>query len=72
MKTRCRKCNTMFDVNGELGHNTCPECTDKENLRVSKVEEIIKLNPGISIMKVAEETGLSVIKVREYVRKLNA
>lgn len=72
MKTRCRKCNDMFDSNGVLGANLCQECAEKENSKIANIQELIKLNPGICVNELSELTGLSKIKVMEYVRKINA
>ncbi len=72
MKTRCRKCNKMFENNGVLGLNRCPECIANspylgEN-RDQLVRDLVKNNPNISATEVAGLTGLSRSEIVEYVR----
>ncbi len=71
MKTRCRKCNKMFNNNGVLGLNKCPACSNpyrSDPDKVKLVRDLVKDNPNISALEVSEITGLSRGEIVEYIK----
>ncbi len=71
MKTRCRKCNKIFNNKGVLGLNKCPECSNPYQTggdKVQLVRDLVKDNPNISASEVSALTGLSRSEIVEYIK----
>ncbi len=73
MKTRCRKCNKIFDNKGVLGLNKCPECIAQNPYlegvnKAQMVRNLVKDNPNISAGEVSGLTGLSTGEIVNYIK----
>ncbi len=70
MKTRCRKCNIIFENNGILGLNKCPDCLSpyEGQNKAQIVRDLVKDNPGISASEVSSMTGISTREIIDYLR----
>ncbi len=71
MVTRCRKCQRMFENNGVLGLNKCPDCASpfEGPNKAQAVRDLVKDNPGISASYVSSITGLPTTEIIKYIRE---
>ncbi len=70
MKTRCRKCQKMFENFGVLGLNKCPDCISPYEgpNKAQAVRDLVKENPGISASYVSSIMGLPTVEIIKYIR----
>ncbi len=65
---KCRRCSTIFTVQGGLGQ-LCPTCIKAEETTYLKVRAFVKDNPGVSVQEVSEILSVSRTKIMNYIKE---
>lgn len=63
----CRNCKRLFNYLG--GTPICPECEKELEEKFHIVKEYVRSNPKVAIATVAEENGVSVKQIKQWVRE---
>lgn len=64
----CRSCGRLFNYMGG-GPNVCPDCVKELENKFHEVKEYIRSNPKAAIGVVAEENGVTVKQIKQWVRE---
>lgn len=62
----CRKCDRMY---GYDGIDLCPKCRNDDSAELKLVKDYLYDNPGATIKKVSEETGVEHSKILKFLRE---
>lgn len=63
----CIRCGKMFRPVG--GRRICPDCVKADLEEFHSVRDYLKENPRANILEVNEATGVSIKKLRDYIRE---
>lgn len=63
----CVRCGKLFGAAGD--HVLCPDCIKEEHAEFETVRQYLKEHPRAPLLEVSQATGVSVPKLREYVRQ---
>lgn len=63
----CPICGKLFEKHGF--YEVCSNCFQKNQNDFSKVRDFLYTNPNKNIMEVAVATGVSIEKIREFIRQ---
>lgn len=63
----CIRCGKMFRSVG--GRRLCPDCVKAEMEEFHAVKEYLREHPHANILDVSQATGVSVKKLRDYIRE---
>ncbi len=63
----CARCKKMFN---KIGSNKlCPECVEKGEEEYENVRNFLKENPGTQLADVEENTGVSVSRIKKWIKE---
>ena len=60
----CKRCGKLHYGTGRV----CPECLKKEEEKFDIVKKYLKENPASSLIKVSDETGVTVPEIERFLR----
>jgi len=63
----CVRCGALFGSHG--GQRLCPACVKQEQADFEAVRDYLKSRPGAPLLEVSDATGVSVARIREWVRE---
>lgn len=63
----CVRCGKLFGSSG--GQRLCPTCVKQEQEDYEAVRAYLKKRPGAPLLEVSDATGVSVARIREWVRE---
>lgn len=63
----CARCGKLFGSAG--GQRLCPTCVKQEQEEYEAVRAYLKKRPGAPLLEVSDATGVSVGRIREWVRE---
>lgn len=63
----CARCGTLFASPG--GQELCARCVREDQEDFEKVRKYLKENPRAALLEVSQATGVSVPRIKEYIRQ---
>jgi hypothetical protein len=63
----CPRCGNMFCYSG-IGPHLCTKCKELDEEEFNAVKDYVYSNPNATIMEVSKETGVRVIRIKNYLR----
>lgn len=63
----CKNCGRLFNYLN--GPSICPACRDELENQFVQVKEYVRENPGATIQMVADDNGVTVQQIRQWVRE---
>ncbi len=63
----CKNCGRLFNYLN--GPSICPACKDELENQFVQVKEYVRENPGATIQMVADDNGVTVQQIRQWVRE---
>ncbi len=63
----CKECGKVFTYTG--GSTLCEECRKKDNQEFGRIKDYLWEHPNSSVSTVSAELGISVMKIRRYIKE---